>query len=283
MPCPCKNREIQYHEDFGGSSTGTGSTSYGFYQHSDLGTNSTIGQSGIDVNHVTPGIMMSSVSPGITNPTYTRQIFERPRFASPYDRDQYYVVLQANIKYILKNFDPAIANSILNILPQDAAFSGLKIPTNLLEPVLLDIDRILTTNKSWTLDKYSEYFLDNKFYARITYNTPTGEITYDKFIVPSKLPMPLGNVTLSIPTVTNNVDISSNSDDNVNFNKLDDEILNQYKKTYKKVFGDISNIEDRNNFLTQENFTQPENKKIPTCLLVIFSLLIFFSLIYIMK
>ena len=95
--------------------------------------------------------------------------------------------------------------------------------------------------------------------------------------------MPLGNVTLSIPTVTNNVDISSNSDDNVNFNKLDDEILNQYKKTYKKVFGDISNIEDRNNFLTQENFTQPENKKIPTCLLVIFSLLIFFSLIYIMK
>lgn len=280
MTCPCKVKKIQQHENFGGSTTGTGSTSYGYYQQSQVGTGSNLGQSGIDVNHVTPGIIMSPVSPGVTNPSYTKQIFERPRFTTPYDRDQYYVVLQANIKYIIKNFDPAIANSLLNVLPQNDPFSGLKIPTNLLEPVLIDINNILKTNRTWSLDRYGEYFLDDKFYARVTYNTPTGEVTYDKFIVPSKLPMPLGNVTLSIPTNNNNVFSSSKSDDNVTFNELNPELLSKYKKTYKKVLDDISEIDARNDFLTQENFTQKNTRKNSYSLSLLFLFVIFTALFF---
>jgi hypothetical protein len=266
--CSCANSNANmFYEDFGGGSTGTSS---GGEFGSALGTNSVVGQVGIDANPTTPGIVNNPQD----NLSYTAS---QPSSAKFYTAGLHDFLREANINYIENTFSPENAAIIVNALSNPTHtvardqnipgtyFSGLNRPLSTIKSTLDQMNQKI--NNGWTVKEYGEFKESrDSLISSVKYDTPEFQnVSFNNYIArPERQTGGSGfsSVATSIPTYTNiNRNINGNgdkggySDENVQFKDLTEEQLNEYKKKFKNTFGEISPID------VQQSLSEIETKR----------------------
>ena len=281
-------------EYFGGYDTGTSvggldtplGTSYGY--SSDVGT-----KYGFSIPPGTSNSLNYPLGVSQNNPTY-KQHYIGINYANPETDPNIDKILEQivkiNIKYINSTFIPYVAQQMIDNIPHLLNNEyGLSNPTENIKDMLSEINQQLLFNQvnPYHITQYDEINNGGVKTATVYYENGVSPQLQGNYQILSNGTPITSLSSSSIPTLTNtDMKYDENNDDNIQLKKLNKDQLAEYKQKYKKLFGNLSNIQqqDREDILTKENFTNTKNKscqKHITYILILTTLIL--SIIFVTK